>query len=89
MSGKTFHVVWILVSSSLLGKMVCSPAVSYFPLYKSTHFPSYTLQQNVTEAKPPRVILQLEISLWLLCPSPTYSKREVFVSAIAFVKGWF
>lgn len=39
--------------------------------------------------KPPRVILQLGISPWLLCPSSKYSSRKTFNSAIAFVKTWF
>lgn len=38
--------------------------------------------------KPPRVILQLGISPWLLCPSSKYSSRKTFDSAIAFVKSW-
>lgn len=41
-------------SSSLLEKMVCSPAVSCFPLYKSIQPPSYTLGQDVAEAKTTR-----------------------------------
>lgn len=36
--------------------------------------------------KPPRVILQLGISPWLLCPFSKYSSRKTFNSAIAFVK---
>lgn len=39
--------------------------------------------------KPPRVILQLGISPWLLCPSSKYSSRKTFNSATAFVKSWF
>lgn len=47
------HTVWYYFwfSSSLLGKMVCSPAVSCFPLCKSTQLPSCTLEQDVAEAK--------------------------------------
>lgn len=50
------HVMWchFWFSSSLLGKVACSPAVSCFPLYKSAQLPSYTLEQDVAEAKTTR-----------------------------------
>lgn len=55
-------------------------AVSFHPIPWSRMWP---------RPKPTRVILQLGISPWLLCPSSKYSSRKTLNSAISFVKSWF